>query len=47
MNLLRGEENKRVFEFKVVVIKPLANSQIETNKKNELLQRLQEELKDT
>lgn len=47
LNLLRGEESKRVFDFRVVVTNPLAISEIENNKKNELLQRLQEEVSDT
>lgn len=47
LNLLRGEESKRVFDFRVVVTNPLAISEIENNKKNELLQRLQEEISDT
>lgn len=47
LNVLRGEESKRVFDFRVVVTNPLAISEIENNKKNELLQRLQEEVSDT
>lgn len=42
LNVLRGEESKRVFDFRVVVTNPMAISEIETNKKNQLLQRLQE-----
>ena len=42
LNVLRGEESKRVFDFKVVVTNPNAISEIEENKKNEILQRLQE-----
>lgn len=45
--ILRGEESKRVFDFKVVVTNPNAISEIEDNKKNELLQRLQEMITDT
>ena len=47
LNVLKGEERKRVFDFKVVVTNPNAISEIETNKKNELLQRLQEIITDT
>ena len=47
LNVLRGEESKRVFDFRVVVTNPLTISEIENNKKNELLQRLQEEVSDT
>lgn len=47
LNVLRGEESKRVFDFKVVVTNPNAISEIEDNKKNELLQRLQEIITDT
>lgn len=46
LNVLRGEESKRVFDFKVVVTNPNAISEIEDNKKNELLQRLQEMIQD-
>ena len=42
LNVLRGEESKRVFDFKVVVTNPNAISEIENNKKQELLQKLQE-----
>lgn len=47
LNVLRGEESKRVFDFKVIVTNPNAISEIEDNKKNELLQRLQEMITDT
>jgi len=40
LNVLRGEEAKRAFDFKVVVTNPNAISEIEENKKKELLQRL-------
>jgi hypothetical protein len=40
LNVLRGEESKRAFDFKVVVTNPNAISEIEENKKKELLQRL-------
>lgn len=47
LNVLRGEESKRVFDFKVVVTNPNAVSEIENNKKRELLQRLQEWVSNT
>lgn len=42
LRVLSGEESKRVFDFKVVVTNPNAITEIENNKKQELLQRLQE-----
>ena len=47
LNVLRGEEAKRAFDFKVVVTNPNAISEIEENKKKELLQRLQEMVSNT
>lgn len=47
LNVLRGEEAKRVFDFKVIVTNPNAISEIEENKKKELLQRLQEIITDS
>lgn len=47
LNVLRGEESKRVFDFKVVVTNPTAVSEIENNKKQEVLQRLQEWVSNT
>ena len=44
LNLLKGEESKRIFDFRVVVTNPLSISEIENNKKTELLQRIQEEI---
>jgi hypothetical protein len=41
LNVLRGEESKRVFDFKVVVTNPNAVAEIENNKKQELFQRMQ------
>lgn len=46
LNVLRGEEAKRVFEHKVVVTNPLAISQIEQDKKQELFGRLQQLITD-
>ena len=47
LNVLRGEESKRVFDYRVVITNPNAISEIENNKKNELMQRLQQMLSDT
>lgn len=41
LNVLKGEESKRVFDFKVVVTNPTAISEIEENKKQQILQELQ------
>lgn len=42
LNVLKGEESERVFDYRVIVTNPNAISEIENNKKKELLQRLQE-----
>jgi hypothetical protein len=42
LNVLKGEESKRVFDFKVIVTNPNAVSDIENNKKEEIYQRLQQ-----
>lgn len=47
LNVLRGEESKRIFDFKVVVTNPNAISEIESNKKDSLLQSLQQIIEDT
>ena len=47
LNVLRGEESKRVFDFKVAVTNPNAITEMENNKKQELLQKLQEWVSDT
>lgn len=47
LNVLKGEESKRVFDFKVVVTNPNAISEIENNKKQELLKKLQEWVSNT
>ena len=47
LNVLRGEESKRVFDYRVEVTNPNAISEIENNKKGELLQRLQQLIADT
>lgn len=47
INVLRGEESKRVFDYRVIVTNPLAISEIENNKKQELFQRLQEIVQNT
>ena len=47
LNVLRGEESKRVFDFKVVITNPNAISEIENNKKQEILERLQQWVQNT
>ncbi len=47
LNVLRGEESKRVFDYRVVVTNPNSISEIEKNKKAELMQRLQQMVSDT
>lgn len=47
LDVLRGEENKRVFDFKVVVTNPNAISEIENNKKEALLKDIQNLIADT
>lgn len=47
LNVLRGEESKRVFDFKAVVTNPNSISEIESTKKNEIVQRLQQLVADT
>ena len=42
LNILRGEESKRVFDFRLIVTNPNAISEIENNKKGEIFQKLQE-----
>ena len=42
LNVLRGEESSRVFDFKVVITNPTALSEKEDNKKNQVLQALQQ-----
>lgn len=47
LNVLRGEESKRTFDYRVVVTNPNAISEIEENKKKEIMQRLQEMVSNT
>lgn len=47
LNVLRGEESKRVFDYRVVITNPNAVSEIESNRKAELMQRLQQMIADT
>lgn len=42
LNVLRGEESKRVFDYKVIVTNPNSVSEIENNKKSEILNRVQQ-----
>lgn len=46
LNVLRGEEAKRVFDFRVVVTNPNSITEIEENKKNALLASLQQIIAD-
>lgn len=47
LGVLRGEEAKRVFDYRVVITNPNAISEIENNKKEELFQRIQSLLAET
>lgn len=47
LNVLRGEESKRVFDYRVVVTNPNSISEIEENKKNELFQKIQQLVAET
>lgn len=47
LNVLRGEEAKRIFDFKVVITNPNAITEIENTKKEALLQRLQDWVSNT
>ena len=42
LSVLRGEELRRVFDFRVIITNPNSISEIENNKKEELFQRLQQ-----
>ena len=42
LNVLRGEESKRIFDYRVIVTNPNAISEIENNKKNQLFRELQQ-----
>lgn len=47
LDVLRGEESKRVFDYRVIVTNPNAVSEIEESKKQEIFQRLQQLISDT
>lgn len=47
LDVLIGEESKRVFDYRVIITNPNAISEIENNKKEELFQRFQEMLANT
>lgn len=47
LEVLKGEELKRVFDYRVVVTNPNAVSEIERNRKQELTSRLQQMIADT
>lgn len=46
LNVLRGEESKRVFDFKVIVTNPTAITEKEEAKKNQIFQQLQAIIED-
>lgn len=47
LNVLRGEESRRIFDYKVVVTNPTSLSEIENTKKEELFARLQQSIANT
>ena len=47
LNVLIGEESKRVFDFRVVITNPNSISEIENNKRDAIRERLQQLLSDT
>lgn len=47
LNVLKGEEIDRVFDFRVVITNPTSVSEIENNKKEELFKKLQEWVENT
>lgn len=47
LQVLRGEESKRVFDYKVIVTNPNAISEIEKAKQQEIFQRIQEMVADS
>lgn len=47
LDVLRGEESKRVFDYKVIITNPNSISEIEENKKNAVLQSLREIIENT
>jgi hypothetical protein len=47
LNVLRGEESKRIFDYKVIITNPNAISEIENNKKKTLINLLQSTISNT
>lgn len=47
LNVLRGEESKRIFDYRVVITNPNSVSEIENSKKEELFTRLQQLMSST
>ena len=47
LNVLRGEESRRIFDYKVVITNPTSISEIENTKKEELFARLQQAIANT
>lgn len=46
LNVLRGEESKRIFDYRVVITNPNAVSEIEENKKQQLVSQVQQLIED-
>lgn len=46
LNVLKGEELKRVFDYKVIITNPNSISEIEQNKQAEMMQKLQQIVED-
>lgn len=47
LDVLRGEESSRIFDYRVVITNPNAVSEIENNKKTEVFQKIQEWVSNT
>lgn len=46
LNVLRGEESKRIFDYRVIITNPNAVSEIEENKKQQLVSQVQQLIQD-
>lgn len=46
LNLIKGEEKSRIFDYQVIITNPNSISQIAENKKNQVLQQLQQLMQD-
>lgn len=47
LNVLRGEESKRVFDYRVIITNPSAITEIENNKKDQIFQMMQQVISNT